>query len=59
MHGADARVPTGMEVAFISLSVLGIVAYHAPVAGLFIGLAGVYVGGLFIGLADVTSASCS
>jgi hypothetical protein len=45
--GGDPRPNAFMAIAFISLSALGIVvfflAHDAPVAGLFIGLTGVYV----------------
>jgi hypothetical protein len=47
LHGSDARVMSGMAIAFLSLSVLGMIAFFgshdAPVGGLFIGLTGVYV----------------
>ena len=47
MHGSDARVLSGMAVAFLVLSALGVVAFFgahdSPVAGVFIGLCGVYV----------------
>jgi hypothetical protein len=44
---ADPRVNVGMAVAFTLISILGIItffgAHDAPVAGVFIGLTGVYV----------------
>ncbi|HET9074618.1 MAG TPA: hypothetical protein VFN48_08570 [Solirubrobacteraceae bacterium] len=57
MHGSDARVLTGMAVAFLLLSVLGVVAFFgahdSPVGGLFIGLCGVYVAEILVSLAPV------
>jgi hypothetical protein len=51
LHRADARANIGMTVAFIVISVLGIVvffkAHDNPVAGVFIGLACVYVAEFF------------
>ena len=47
LRGADARANIGMTVAFLLISVLGIVVFFKagddPVGGLFIGLACVYV----------------
>jgi hypothetical protein len=55
LHRADARTNVGMSVAFIVLSVLGIVvffkAHDNPVAGVFIGLTCVYVAEFFASLA--------
>jgi len=46
MRGADTRINLGMCVAFLLISVLGIIAFFGaaddPVGGLFIGLACVY-----------------
>jgi hypothetical protein len=51
LHRADARANIGMTVAFIVISVLGIVVFFKshdnPVAGLFIGLTCVYVAEFF------------
>jgi hypothetical protein len=48
---ADARVNVGMAVAFLIISVLGIIVFFKagdnPVGGLFIGLACVYVADIF------------
>jgi len=47
IKGGDARVNVGMSVAFALISLLGIIvffgAHDAPVGGIFIGLACVYV----------------
>ena len=52
---ADPRPQVGMSIAFLIISILGIVVFfHAgdhPVGGLFIGLTGVYVGELLANLA--------
>jgi hypothetical protein len=54
LRGADARANVGMTVAFTIISVLGIFvffkAHDNPVAGLFIGLTGVYVTDFFASL---------
>ncbi len=54
LRGADARANVGMTVAFTIISVLGIVvffkAHDNPVAGVFIGLTGVYVTDFFASL---------
>ena len=46
LHRADPRVNVGMAVAFLLISILGIIVFFkvgdAPVGGLFIGLACVY-----------------
>jgi hypothetical protein len=46
MRGTDVRVQLGMAVAFLLLSILGIIVFFKvgdqPVGGLFIGLTGVY-----------------
>jgi hypothetical protein len=51
---ADPRVNVGMAVAFTLISILGIItffgAHDSPVAGVFIGLTGVYVSDLFASL---------
>ena len=51
LHRADARANIGMTVAFVVISVLGIVvffkAHDNPVAGVFIGLTCVYVAEFF------------
>jgi hypothetical protein len=51
LRRADARANIGMTIAFIVISVLGIVvffkAHDNPVAGVFIGLTGVYVAEFF------------
>ena len=51
---ADARVNVGMSVAFLLLSILGIIVFFgvhdAPVAGVFIGLACVYATEFFASL---------
>jgi hypothetical protein len=48
MWRADPRPNVGMSVAFLLISILGIVVFFSggddPVGGLFIGLTGVYVG---------------
>lgn len=47
MRAADARVNLGMSIAFLLISILGIIVFFSvgdsPVGGLFIGLACVYV----------------
>jgi hypothetical protein len=52
---ADPRVNVGMSVAFLLLSVLGIIVFFGvhdnPVAGVFIGLAGVYATEFFASMA--------
>jgi hypothetical protein len=54
LHRSDPRPNVGMSVAFLLISILGIIVFfHAgdhPVGGLFIGLAGVYVGEFFANL---------
>jgi hypothetical protein len=54
LRQADARVNVGMAVAFLALSVLGIVVFFKaddpPVGGLFIGLACVYFTDFFVSL---------
>ena len=54
MFGGDPRTNGFMAIAFILISVLGIIVFFhnsdAPVGGLFIGLTGVYVGELFASL---------
>jgi hypothetical protein len=51
---ADPRVNVGMAVTFTLISILGIIvffgAHDAPVAGVFIGLTGVYVSEFFASL---------
>ena len=51
---ADPRVNVGMSVAFLLISILGIIVFFksadAPVGGVFIGLAGVYVTEFFASL---------
>jgi hypothetical protein len=55
MRRADARANIGMTVAFLAISVLGIIVFFkaddAPVGGVFIGLACVYVAEFFATLA--------
>ena len=55
LRRADARANIGMTVAFLAISVLGIIVFFkagdAPVGGLFIGLACVYVAEFFATLA--------
>jgi hypothetical protein len=55
LRRADARANIGMTVAFLALSVLGIIVFFKagdnPVGGLFIGLACVYVTEFFATLA--------
>jgi hypothetical protein len=54
MFGGDARTNGFMAIAFILISVLGIIVFFHnddnPVGGLFIGLTGVYVSELFASL---------
>lgn len=62
MRQADARVNIGMTVAFLVISVLGIIVFFKsgddPVGGVFIGLACVYVSEFFASLgSDVPSVS--
>jgi hypothetical protein len=51
LRRADARANIGMTVAFLIISILGVVvffkAHDNPVAGVFIGLSGVYVSEFF------------
>jgi hypothetical protein len=60
MTGTDARVLSGMSIAFLLISILGIVAFFGagdhPVGGLFIGLTGVYVGEFLVSLGPVRAA---
>src|SRR3984957_8024339 len=55
LRRADARANIGMTVAFLAISVLGIIVFFKagddPVGGLFIGLACVYVAEFFATLA--------
>ena len=55
LRRADARANIGMTVAFLAISVLGIIVFFKagddPVGGLFIGLACVYVSEFFATLA--------
>lgn len=50
MRRTDVRVQVGMAVAYLLLSILGIIVFFSvgddPVGGLFIGLTGVYLGEL-------------
>ena len=62
MRQADARVNIGMTVAFLVISILGIIVFFKsgddPVGGVFIGLACVYVAEFFASLgSDVPSVS--
>ncbi|MGH9065268.1 MAG: hypothetical protein ACRD0L_15105, partial [Acidimicrobiales bacterium] len=54
MGGADIRTNLGMTVGYTAISVLGIIvffgAHDNPVAGLFIGLTGIYVSDFFASL---------
>ena len=54
LQRADARPNIGMTVAFLLISVLGIIVFFKagdqPVGGLFIGLACVYVAEFFVSL---------
>jgi hypothetical protein len=54
LRQADPRVNVGMAVAFLAISVLGIIVFFKagdnPVGGLFIGLACVYVSDIFASL---------
>jgi hypothetical protein len=54
LREADARVNLGMCIAFLLISILGIIVFFkvgdAPVAGVFIGLACVYVTEFFASL---------
>src|ERR1700677_2662823 len=51
---SDLRIQLGMSIGFIALSVLGIIvflgAHDNPVAGVFIGLTGVYIAELLLSL---------
>jgi hypothetical protein len=55
LHRADARVNVGMAVAFLLISILGIIVFFKvgddPVGGLFIGLACVYAADFFASIA--------
>jgi hypothetical protein len=55
LRRADARANIGMTIAFLALSVLGVIVFFKagddPVGGLFIGLACVYVAEFFATLA--------
>jgi hypothetical protein len=57
MHGADARVSTGMTIGFLLISTLGIVSFwqagDQPVGGLFIGLSLVYMAEFVVSLGPV------
>jgi hypothetical protein len=58
LHGADARVNAGMAVAFLIISVLGIIVFFKAadpaVGGVFIGLSCVYFADFFASLkADI------
>jgi hypothetical protein len=54
MWRADPRPNVGMSIAFLLISILGIVVFFTggdhPVGGLFIGLTGVYLGEFFANL---------
>ena len=54
LRRADARVNAGMAVAFLAISVLGIIVFFKagddPVGGLFIGLACIYFSDMFASL---------
>ena len=54
LHRADPRVNVGMTVAFLLISILGIIVFFSvgddPVGGLFIGLACVYAADFFASL---------
>lgn len=61
LHGADVRVNVGMTVAFLLLSILGIIVFFKvgdnPVGGLFIGLTGVYASEFLASLGPEARAS--
>ena len=54
LRGADARVNVGMSIAFLLISILGIIVFFkvgdAPVGGVFIGLVCVYAADFFASL---------
>jgi hypothetical protein len=54
LRGTDPRVNVGMTIAFLLLSILGIIVFFkvgdAPVGGVFIGLACVYAADFFASL---------
>ena len=54
LRDADARVNVGMTIAFLLISILGIIVFFkvgdAPVGGVFIGLACVYITEFFASL---------
>jgi hypothetical protein len=54
LRQVDPRVNVGMAVAFLVLSILGMVVFfkagNQAVGGLFIGLTGVYIAGIFASL---------
>ncbi|MGH9067514.1 MAG: hypothetical protein ACRD0J_08510 [Acidimicrobiales bacterium] len=54
LGGADVRTNMGMTIGYTAISALGIVAFFGahdnPVAGLFIGLTGIYVSDFFVSL---------
>jgi hypothetical protein len=54
LHGADSRVNVGLCVAFLLISILGIIVFFnvgdQPVGGVFIGLACVYAAEFFASL---------
>ncbi len=57
LHGADPRPNVGMSVAFLLISILGMIVFFKagdhPVGGLFIGLTGVYIGEFFANMVDL------
>src|ERR1700761_7547240 len=54
LRGTDPRVNVGMTIAFLLISILGIIVFfkvgEAPVGGLFTGLACVYAADFFVSL---------
>ena len=62
LRHADVRVNVGMSVAFLLLSILGIIVFFSvhdnPVGGLFIGLAGVYTTEFFASMSPDQPQDC-
>ena len=54
LHGTDPRVNVGMTIAFLLISILGVIVFFkvgdAPVGGVFIGLVCVYAADFFASL---------
>jgi hypothetical protein len=64
LHGIDPRVNVGMTIAFLLISILGVIVFFkvgdAPVGGVFIGLVCVYAADFFASLKpDLPKLGCA